>query len=390
MLGPLLGGVLVQGSGDSWRWVFWLPVIPSVVSMVLVFVFLKVKVKKEEGVTFLGKLKRIDYLGNFLVITSTIALLLALTYGGSKYDWLSPQIIAFLITGFVGLVLFGVVEGFCAGTAIMPEPVMPLRLINHRTGAIIAVNGFIVSLLSNWTFFFLPVYFQAIRLSTPSLSGIQILPMVIGAMPGSIVGAILVSKTGKYKFLHVLGSAACATGTGLFSILTRNSPDAAWVMLEILAAIGSGMITTTLLPAFQAGVSEADQAAATSTFYFIRGLANIWSFSVPAMILNNRFEALSWRIPDEAVRREMSDGQAYEHATKAFVTSLSGKVKDATIEVFTESLQLVWWIAAGCAGVAFVLAVFEKNIPLRTKLETDYGLQENEKGNGDEAHGGNV
>ncbi|GJC78194.1 efflux pump FUS6 [Colletotrichum liriopes] len=374
--GPLVGGTLSQASNTSWRWVFWLPVPFGALSLILLLLFLKVETKKEDGVTFWGKLRRIDYLGNLLIIGSTISILYALTYGGSKYVWTSPRIIGPLAVGVVGLISFAAAEGLCAGTSIMPEPVMPLRLITHRTGAIVATNAFLSALLNNWASFFLPVYFQAVQQSSPARSGVQILPMILIAVPSSIVAVTLVSKFGKYKILHICGFAGTAVGLGLFSILSRNSADVAWVMMEIVFSSGIGMVINTLLPAFQAGVNESDQAAATSTFSFLRGLANIWSMTVPAAIFNNRFESLSWRISDENVRSALSGGRAYEHATQAFLSSIQEPERSATIDVFTEALKMVWYIAAIFAGIAFILALFEKDIPLRTKLETDYGLKE--------------
>ncbi|GKT51087.1 efflux pump fus6 [Colletotrichum spaethianum] len=355
--GPLIGGSLSQANSESWRWNFWLQIPFGVLSVLFIVMFLKVETK-EEGATFWGKMRRIDYVGNFLVIGSTASILYALTYSGSNYPWNSPRIIASMVVDVLGLVIFVATEGFCDGT-----PVMPLRLLGHRTGAIVALNTFSSALLNNWVNFFLPVYFQAVKQSTPFHAGAQILPLIIMAVLASIVAFIVVSKFGKYKLLHILGFAGMALGLGLFARLDRRSSNLTWIMTEIAFSAGLDMVINTLLPAFQAGVPESDQAAATSTFSFFRGLANIWPMTIPATIFNNRCETLSQQIPDANIRSALSSGHAYGHATQAFLSTLSESERSATIEVFTQALKLVWYVAPAFAVLSMILAMVERNLP---------------------------
>ncbi|KAL1884005.1 hypothetical protein Daus18300_000114 [Diaporthe australafricana] len=383
-LGPLLGGVLVQAEGaHSWRWVFWLPVAPGVMCLVLMLLFVPVEPAWKSGddgqqETAWSKLKSIDYVGNMLVMGSTTSALVALTYGGAQYPWSSPQVVIPLALGVAGLIAFTLVEGLVpiplspavAERFTASHPVLPPRLLYHRTGAIVGVNAFLSSLVSSWANFFLSVYFQAVRQSGPALAGLQVLPTVLTTVPVAIVSVWLVSKTGRYKFLHVVGFVAMTlTLTLIGATLDRESSDLSWMMLQIVYAAGVGAVVNTLLPAFQAGVPESDQAAATATFTFLRGLANTWSLTIPAAIFNNRCEALVSKIADEAVRVDLSQGRAYEHATAAYLAKLPVEIRDVVIDVLTEALKSVWYIAAICAGLALCLAVFEKDIPLRTKLE---------------------
>jgi len=371
-VGPFIGGILVDRS--SWRWVFYINLPVGGVSLLLLFLFLRVKTKK--GMTFSEKVKRIDYVGNLILIASTVSTLYALTYGGSLYAWSDKRVVTPLVFGLVGIVLF-----FCyEGSPWVKEPVTPLRLFSHRTGAVIAFNTFMNSILLYWVTFFLPVYFQAVLLSTPTWSGVQLLPVVLVAVPGAIVAVIVLSKFGKYKALHLVGFALETISLGLFSLLDHNSSTAEWVIFQIIAGLGSGMILNTLLPAFQAGIPESDQAAATASWAFLRSFGNIWGVAIPAAIFANQFEKNAYLISDPAVTAQLSGAQAYEHATKAFIGQLRDPVLTETITVYVRALKYVWYISIVFCGVAFFLVFLEKQIPLRKNLETDYGLDERDKG----------
>ncbi|MCJ1384553.1 hypothetical protein MMC17_007670 [Xylographa soralifera] len=365
-IGPFVGGAIVETT--TWRWVFYLNLPIGGVAMVMLFMFLHVNYQKE--MTFAQKLKRIDYLGNIIIITSSIAILFALTYGGARYAWSSWRIILPLVLGLVGLIVFYIYEN----SSLPLEPVTPTRLFKNRTSGAVMVITFLNSCLLSWAIYFLPVYFQAVQVSSPERSGVQILPLVLIAVPGAIIAVIVLTKYGRYRPLHHLGLAICTIGIGLFTLLNANSSMAAWVLFQAVGGLGSGMVLNTLLPAFQAPIPESDQAAATAAWAFIRSFGNIWGVAIPAAIFNSRCNALAYRITDPGAQAALATGQAYEHATAAFVGSFAGDVRQQIISVYTDSLKTVWQVAIAFSGLAFLLVFLEKEVPLRTELDTEYGL----------------
>ncbi|XWW93412.1 hypothetical protein V2A60_001345 [Cordyceps javanica] len=367
-LGPFVGGAIVQYS--SWRWVFYLNLPVGGAAMVLLYLFLRVKTKKD--MTFFQKVKRIDYIGNAIIMASSVSVLYALTYGGSRYSWSDARTVVPLVLGLVGMVLFMFVQG----SGWIPEPVTPPRLFAHRTTCIVAVNTFMNSALLYWVMFFLPLYFQAVMLSSPARTGVQMLPIVLVAVPGAIVAVIVLSKFGRYKYLHLAGFALVTIGLGLFSLLHATSSAAEWIIFQMFAAAGSGMVLNTLLPAFQAAIPESDQAPATASWAFIRSFGNIWGVAIPAAIFNNRFTDLAYRISDTSVSTELQVGRAYEHATQEFVMSLPQPVQGQVIGVYEDSLKFVWYISIIFSGVAFLLAIIEEDLPLRTELDTEFGMED--------------
>lgn len=285
----------------------------------MIYLFLHVKSNKE--MTFYQKLRRIDYIGNVLIIGSTIAILYALTYGGNILPWTSPRVLTPLILGLFGLPLFFWYE---AAPSIQ-DPVLPTRLFANRTSIIIFIATFLNAVILYWLLFFLPVYFQAMLGSSPARAGVQMLPAVLVSIPGAILAVILLSRFGRYKPLHIFGFAVQTLGVGLCILLDKDGTTAEWVLAQTVAALGPGFVLDTPLPGAQAQMSEADQAATTAAWSFTRSFGSIWGVAIPAAVFSNRFTALAAAeggITDPAVLEVFDGGNgAYMHALASFINA---------------------------------------------------------------------
>lgn len=142
----------------------------------------------------------------------------------------------------------------------------------------------------------------------------------------------------------------------------------------MIPAVGIGFMMSTNLPAVQADLPEKDVAAATAAFAFMRAYGSIWGVSIPAAVFNSRFTAQAYRITDAAVREQLSYGRAYSFVTASLLQSFAPDTRNQVIGVFTTALRTSWLVSIAFAAVAFLLVLAEKEIVLRTELETEYGL----------------
>ncbi|KAM0484974.1 hypothetical protein ACHAP7_002995 [Fusarium lateritium] len=367
-IGPFLGGIIVEKT--TWRWVFYLNLPIGGAGIVVTYFFLNLQYNKTQST--MEKLRRIDYIGNAILIGSSVSILLALTWAGPVHPWSDARILAPLIIGILGLVGFIIYEG----SGIPSEPVMPIRLFPGRTSYIVYANTFLNVLLINWCYFFFPLYFQSVRLSSPPRSGVQMLPIALIAIPGAALAAIILSRWGKYKMLHVSGFFLMSLGVGMMGLLDEDSPPAAWILLQFIPAIGSGLLLNTLLPAFQASTDEIDQAAATGSWAFIRSFGSIWGVAIAGSVFNSYTKQYAHMVDNEVAREALTLGDSYQSATRAFVQQFEEAVQGQIRHVFMLSLRKVYIIAVAFGGLAFLLSLFEKDIPLRKELDTQYGLEE--------------
>lgn len=368
-LGPVFGGLIVDNT--SWRWVFYLNLPVGGLALILLVVFLQVNYEKRTS--FTARLKKIDWTGTVIFVLSMVSILIALSWAGTNYAWSSFRIILPLVLGLLGCVAFLFYEGskFCL------EPTMPLHLFKRRTSITAFILTFLHSVVTVWAVFFLPVYFQGVLASSAGRSGVQLLPTILFLIPFAAAAGGIIAKFGRYRPVHHIGFAIMTAGFGLFSLLDAKSSTAEWVIFQAIEAAGAGLVIPALLPAVQAELTEADTALATSTWAFVRSFGMIWGATIPAAIFNNMFDQLSDRISDPAVVAMLTGGKAYQSATKMFLDSLQDRVvRSQVINVFSDSLKTMWYVALAFAGLGFILVIAEREVPLRKELETEFGMVE--------------
>ncbi|CAG8976786.1 hypothetical protein HYALB_00012029 [Hymenoscyphus albidus] len=219
------------------------------------------------------------------------------------------------------------------------------------------------------------VYFQAVKGASPQQSGINTLAGAIPMVPFGILGGFIIARTGHYRLNQLFGFGLAALAIGCFSILDQHSSTSTWVLLQIVLAMGAGIVLTALLPAIQAPLAEFDVASATATWGLVQSLGFLRGVAMPSSIFENRFLAIINRITNVNVRDELRLGGAYAHASNAYISSLDSRTQSEVIGIFVASLRLVWEIGAGIAVLGFVASLFLKEVELRETLETEYGYK---------------
>ncbi|EPE37024.1 MFS general substrate transporter [Glarea lozoyensis ATCC 20868] len=372
-VGPVIGGTIVTHS--SWRWVFYINLPVAGVALVLLFIFLQMHHKREG--TRLQRMLRVHYLGHSILIASVVVILIPLTWGGTKYSWSSYRVLVPLFLGFAGLFIFAAYQVYVAKDLASVPP----RLFGNSVSTLAFVMTLIHGICMSWLSFFLPVYFQVLLEVTPEMSGAYLLATVIPLMPAAMFGGWYITKTGRYKPALIAGWVSFSLAAGLFTTLDSTSSPGKWIVFQAFGGIGGGLILTTTIPAIQGSLEEKDVGLATAIWSFVRSLGTIWGGAIPAVIFSSRFDELSYRISDPAVRSLLERGGAYEHAIASFTQSFNDNpiLKAQIIDVYTEALKRVWQVLIAFTLAGVPLSIIIKEVELRTTLVTEYGLKVKEK-----------
>ncbi|OAL44767.1 MFS general substrate transporter [Pyrenochaeta sp. DS3sAY3a] len=358
-LGPLLGGVFAE---RGWRWCFLINIPVCLVALVVIWFWLHVgggMVTRDTAV--LEELKKVDYFGSGLLSFT----------GGSPNPWTHPAIVVPLFLGAVGLIGFVAWER----STYCKYPIMPPHVFSNRTSniafALTTIHGFITYGFQ----FYLPPFFQAVKGSSPTQSGIEVMPCTLVVVVLAAVGGPLLTYSGKYKPIHNIGFALMTLGLGLCTLLNRETPVAVWLVLQLVTASGLGIVISSMLPAVQVKLAESTTAASAGSWAFLRGTGSLFGVAIPGAIFNVRFAQLLPGISSPSARAQLENGQAYQRGSAIFIQQFSTTVKLEIISAFTAALKSVWIIFAVLAGLGFLLTWFEKEYKMSKELNTAYGLQ---------------
>jgi MFS family permease len=368
-LGPLLGGVFAE---RGWRWCFLINIPVCIISMVIMYFWLHVGGGvKMKNMKIKEEIKKVDVCGTTVLTASVIMLLVALSTGGASRPWSHSAIVIpglFSIAGFIGFAFYQRSK-YCA------HPVMPKDVFSNRTTniafALTTIHGFITYGFQ----FYLPPFFQAVKGSTPTQSGIQVLPTTLVIVVLAAVGGPLLTRWGRYKPIHIVGFGCMTLGLGLSVTLAKNTPVPAWLTFQLVVAAGSGIVISSMLPAVQVMLPDTTTGQSSGSWAFLRGTGSLFGVAIPGAIFNVRFASLLPGISSTAAQTQLEKGQAYQHATASFIRKFEPEVQAEIVYSFTESLRCVWILFSVIAGIGFFMAWFEQEHEMRKTLNTVYGLK---------------
>ena len=247
-IGLLLGGMLTEWA--SWRWVMYVNVAFAAPALIGALLLLA-----KPAIT---KKPKLDIPG--IVVVS--AALFAIVYGFAHVEstsWTNPVTLGSIIVGAVLLVVFVWLESRVA------HPLLPLRLVLHRTrgGSFMAV--FVLGMGMFSIFLFLTYYFAASLGYSPIKTGLAFLPMVAAVVASSTTMPSLVLPKVGPKIVVSAGFLVAAAGMALLTRLELDSTYAAHIMPGlILLGLGIGAVMTTAIQGATSGLHHEDTGVASA------------------------------------------------------------------------------------------------------------------------------
>ena len=234
VVGPLLGGIFT-GSPATWRWCFYIN-LPIGGFTILVVLFLLRLEEKPRTAGWKECLKDLDPVGTILFLPAVTCLLLALEWGAAEYSWGSPRIIALLVVFAVLFCAFAAWQYVTRNTTAT----VPGRILFQRSVAFGGLSQFCVGAAMLTFANYIPLWFQAISGVPAMQSGINMIPLVLSVVVGSISTGGLAQLTGYYTPFMIFGSCLMAIGSGLITTWSSHSPSAAWIGFQIILGLGVG------------------------------------------------------------------------------------------------------------------------------------------------------
>ncbi|KAL4939362.1 hypothetical protein BDV06DRAFT_231092 [Aspergillus oleicola] len=317
--GPLMGGAFTDNSSLTWRWCFYinlpLGVIPAGVIIFLIPSFAGSNTKQPG---LLNQIKQMDVPGTLCLLPGVVCLLLALQWGGTRYDWGSGRIIALFVLAGVLLVLFTVIQYTSGDRATVPR-----RVFGNRNVWGAALFGSGVTAGFFLMLYYIPIWFQAIKSASAIRSGVMNLPMVLSYVFFSLSGGYLTSLLGYYAPFAYLTVILMSLGSGLISTFTVDSGSSHWIGYQFLFGAGVGLGLQTAFAAPQCALPLGDIAIGTAIVMFLENLSAAVFVSVGQNVFSNQLTANVRHYAPSVDAAKLVEGGALEAVLVAYNKALT-------------------------------------------------------------------
>ncbi len=301
----------------------------------------------------------IDYLGTVLIAAAATSLVLLTTLGGRVYPWGSTPISILAIAGVILIVGFLFVERRAA------EPVLPLELFRNPVFSISSAIGFVVGFALFGATTYLPLFLQVVNGVSPTISGLRLLPMIVGLLITSITRGQLISRWGRYKVFPIVGTALMALGMVLLSLMNEQTSVLMSSLSMFVLGLGLGLVMQVLVIAVQNAVDYRNLGAATSGATFFRSIGGCFGTAIIGAIFSNQLASHL-----ASLASSLPSGISLNTAeSMVAIRQLPTAVQVEMVHTYALSLSTVFLVAVPVAGLAFLLPWLLPEVRLRTTTQ---------------------
>lgn len=349
VLGPLVGGILVDRAG--WQWIFLMNIGPGLLALAVVASVMPDRVR-EPGAPRV----QVDFAGAAALTGGLVLLLLGLFELGDR--GLTPP---------VGLLLGGALALLALLLWIerrAPEPIVPLGLFRERLFAIACLHG----VMSGWAVFgtasYVPLYASALLGASATEAGTTLTPQLLAWVTASIIGSRILLRVG-FRSMVITGMLLLVAGSVQLAMLNADSSRISAMVALAFTGVGMGLSIPAFLIAVQNSVPRQQLGTATATVQFSRSIGGTLGVSIMGAIMSARLAAGlrgAGRDPSSVDVAQLLDPIA-ARASAALDTAATGALEGA--------LRWVFLVALAAAVLGFLATLFTPRIELGERREPE-------------------
>lgn len=289
------------------------------------------------------------------------------------YSWSSWRTLVPLILGFAGLVAFAPYEMYVA-----KEPMVRFSIFSKGSSKALYYQTFIHGVVLWSLLYYEPIYFEGVKGYSPILTGVALFPETFTVAPASIVVGITVAVTGRYRWALWIGWVLTVLGSGLLYLQDVHTATVAWVFINLVAGLGTGMLFAGMGIAIPASALPKDMAHAVAFFSFFRAFGQGVGVAVGGVIFQNEIKKklLGYPILAPNASEYSQDAAGLVQVIKEMADGLA---KTSLLQAYADSLKIIWVVMCGLAATALVTNFAVKAYTLEVAIETEQGFRGKDK-----------
>lgn len=357
-MGVISGG-LIAGVFDAlwgWKFAFWVqvPCVLAIAVIVLAFMDLPID-KRHSDISNWKKLKSIDWLGSFLLVTALLCVLLLFGTSGEEI----PRGGAF----WYGIVIYSLVAGysFYKWESLVDSPIIPVKLLHHRTIVQTCFNSLFAQMNYYGALYYLPFYWTSVQNQSPLEAGYRLIPTTFTACTTSVVVGYLIKKVGKYRHIHLMGGGFIVFGSMLIFTQNRGYGLIIESLLPIMMRMGSSINFNVVIVSMISSVHPDEQSLVSSIHYGVKSTGSTLGVSICNAVMQWALEyfmnlyVLHAPFPEgwdkAAVKKLIS--QAMENPSLGFDDSIPAGLREGIVQSYDAACHSVYTFMIICALIVF-------------------------------------
>ncbi|RFU24719.1 hypothetical protein B7463_g11622, partial [Scytalidium lignicola] len=342
--GPLLGGVFTDKANSS-----SLPI--GGLSMAIVFLVLHFpRDPSDSKRRYLDRIKELDLIGASILIPGIICLLLAVQWGGNTFPWNNSRIIGLFVGAGCLLILFVYSQIRLGDKATLPPRILKQRTVGAASAYVFFFGAGIFAMM-----YYLPLYLQSVKDSSPTKSGIQILPLMLSTVLTSILAGIYVTLVGYYTPLIILSSALMTIGAGLITTFNIDTVFGKWFGYQVITGLGAGVAFNIPLVAVQTVLDMDDIPIGSVCIMFFQSLGGALFIAVAQSVFQNGLiDGLKKYAPELDPKVMVNTGAT---AIRSVLKAMDREdLLRPAIMAYVNGLKNTYRVTVAVFGVAFLMA----------------------------------